>query len=94
VHVLGPADHPEFGHGLVGRDDQLHPRPPVRTRRSPVVGFGAERRINRLRQLEDLLDRRRRLLGMVLNASALMAHGFFEIRPSSTAVPRMARSRR
>jgi hypothetical protein len=27
VHVLGPADHAELGHALVGGDDQLHPRP-------------------------------------------------------------------
>ena len=26
VHVLGPADHPQLGHGLVGGDDQLHAR--------------------------------------------------------------------
>ena len=28
VHVLGPADHPQLGHRLVRRDDELHPRPP------------------------------------------------------------------
>ena len=27
VHVLGPADHAELGHRLVGGDDQLHARP-------------------------------------------------------------------
>jgi hypothetical protein len=27
VHVLGPADHAQLGHGLVGGDDQLHARP-------------------------------------------------------------------
>ncbi len=27
VHVLGPPEHPQFGHRLVGGDDQLHARP-------------------------------------------------------------------
>ena len=27
VHVLGPAEHPELGHRLVGGDHQLHARP-------------------------------------------------------------------
>ena len=27
VHVLGPADHPELGHALMGRDHDLHARP-------------------------------------------------------------------
>ena len=26
VHVLGPADHPQFGHRLVAADRQLHAR--------------------------------------------------------------------
>ena len=49
VHVLGPADHAELGHRLVGGDDQLHARPagggqPDAGRRVP----GAARAVDRL----------------------------------------------
>ena len=37
VHVLGPADHAQLGHALVGRDHELHPRT-APTRRSAVPG--------------------------------------------------------
>ena len=35
VHVLGPADHPQLGDALVGRDDELHPRA---SRRNQALG--------------------------------------------------------
>ena len=40
VHVLGPADHPQLGHALGRRDDQLHTRPRVATSSAPVRGSG------------------------------------------------------
>ncbi len=38
VHVLGSAQYAQFGHRLVGGDDQLHARPLGRHGRSPVTG--------------------------------------------------------
>ena len=51
VHVLGPADHTQHRHGLVGADHQLHARPP--RRRQPHT----RRRVRRPARPEDRLVR-------------------------------------
>ena len=42
VHVIGPANHPQHGDGLVRGDDELHPLArSVDTNRSPNTGSNA-----------------------------------------------------
>jgi hypothetical protein len=49
VHVLGPADHPQFGHRLVRRYDQFHPRPLRRYQTFPGTWMaGTTRPVDRL----------------------------------------------
>ena len=62
VHVVGPADHAQLGHRLVGTDDQLHARPLRDGESEPGVGVGGTAgsvdglvvlRLDRARQAEE-----------------------------------------
>jgi hypothetical protein len=48
MHVLRPADHPQFGDRLVRRDDQLHARPACRNEPFTIDVPGAARPEDRL----------------------------------------------